>query len=31
MKSGLNATPWARASNNVKKPHIQMCESCRKA
>ena len=22
--------PWARATNNVKKPHSQMCESCRK-
>ena len=24
------ATPWARATNNVKKPQSQMCESCRK-
>ena len=24
-------TPWARATKNVKKPHSQMCESCRKA
>ena len=26
-----NATPWARATKNVKKPQSQMCESCRKA
>ena len=25
------ATPWARATKNVKKPQNQMCESCRKA
>ena len=24
------AAPWARATNNVKKPQSQMCESCRK-
>ena len=24
------ATPWARATNNVKKPQNQMCESFRK-
>ena len=26
----LPPKPWARASNNVKKPQSQMCESCRK-
>ena len=25
-----SGTPWARASNNVKKPQSQMCESYRK-
>ena len=25
------ATPWARATKNVKKPQNQMCESCRKS
>ena len=25
-----HATPWARATNNVKKPLSQVCESCRK-
>ena len=25
------ATPWARATKNVKKPQNQMCDSCRKA
>ena len=29
-KSG-GATPWARATKNVKKPQNQMCESYRKA
>ena len=26
-----NDAPWARTTNNVKKPQSQMCESCRKA
>ena len=26
-----HATPWVRATKNVKKPQNQMCESCRKA
>ena len=29
--SDSRAAPWARSTNNVKKPHSQMCESCRKA
>ena len=29
-KALANAAPWARATNNVKKPQSQMCESCRK-
>ena len=28
--SSRDGTPWARATNNVKKPQSQMCESCRK-
>ena len=30
VRRGGGAT-WARAAKNVKKPHSQMCESCRKA
>ena len=26
----IHATPWARATNNVKKLKSQMCKSCRK-
>ena len=28
--SYANAAPWAKATNNVKKPQSQICESCRK-
>ena len=27
--SNHGGTPWARATNNVKKPQNQMCESCK--
>ena len=29
-RKGWNGTPWARATNNVKKPQNEMCESYRK-